>query len=224
MTDQRGLRTLIFAPGFSTADVVTDVSRAAASAWTWSRRTSPSLGGTVEIDSAEGYGMSVKVRLPLTLAIMDGMSIGVGDEVLHPAAGLRRWNRSRSPRAHHQDRSAAPAAWSRCATSSCPSSTSKARLRGAALRLRARRATSWSSSRPRAPAWPCWSTNLLGQQQVVVKNLEANYRKVAGRVRRHDHGRRPRGPDPRCRQPGEAITPLNEAFRSSSVADCCGYS
>ena len=38
------------------------------------------LGGTVEIDSAEGYGMSVKVRLPLTLAIMDGMSIGVGDE------------------------------------------------------------------------------------------------------------------------------------------------
>jgi hypothetical protein len=35
----------------------------------------------VDIDSAEGYGMSVKVRLPLTLAIMDGMSIGVGDEV-----------------------------------------------------------------------------------------------------------------------------------------------
>jgi two-component system, chemotaxis family, sensor kinase CheA len=34
----------------------------------------------VEIDSADGYGMSVKVRLPLTLAIMDGMSIGVGDE------------------------------------------------------------------------------------------------------------------------------------------------
>jgi two-component system, chemotaxis family, sensor kinase CheA len=34
------------------------------------------LGGTVEIDSAEGYGMSVRVRLPLTLAIMDGMSVG----------------------------------------------------------------------------------------------------------------------------------------------------
>jgi two-component system, chemotaxis family, sensor kinase CheA len=38
------------------------------------------LGGTVEIDSAEGHGMSVKVRLPLTLAIMDGMTVGVGDE------------------------------------------------------------------------------------------------------------------------------------------------
>jgi hypothetical protein len=33
-----------------------------------------SLGGTVEIDSAEGYGMRVMVRLPLTLAIMDGMT------------------------------------------------------------------------------------------------------------------------------------------------------
>ena len=32
------------------------------------------------VDSAEGYGMSVKVRLPLTLAIMDGMSVGVGEE------------------------------------------------------------------------------------------------------------------------------------------------
>ena len=40
-----------------------------------------SLGGHVEIDSAEGYGMKVSVRLPLTLAIMDGMSVGVGDEV-----------------------------------------------------------------------------------------------------------------------------------------------
>jgi len=39
------------------------------------------LGGTVEIDSAAGYGMRVSVRLPLTLAIMDGMSVGVGDEV-----------------------------------------------------------------------------------------------------------------------------------------------
>jgi two-component system chemotaxis sensor kinase CheA len=38
------------------------------------------LNGSVEIDSAEGYGMSVKVRLPLTLAIMDGMSVGVGTE------------------------------------------------------------------------------------------------------------------------------------------------
>ena len=71
---------LIFAPGFSTAEVVTDVSGRGVGMDVVKRNIS-SMGGTVEIDSAEGYGMRVSVRLPLTLAIMDGMSVGVGDEV-----------------------------------------------------------------------------------------------------------------------------------------------
>jgi two-component system chemotaxis sensor kinase CheA len=71
---------LIFAPGFSTAEVVTDVSGRGVG-MDVVKRNITALGGSVEIDSAEGYGMSVKVRLPLTLAIMDGMSVGVGDEV-----------------------------------------------------------------------------------------------------------------------------------------------
>ena len=71
---------LIFAPGFSTADVVTDVSGRGVGMDVVKRNIS-SLGGSVEIDSAEGYGMRVSVRLPLTLAIMDGMSVGVGEEV-----------------------------------------------------------------------------------------------------------------------------------------------
>jgi two-component system chemotaxis sensor kinase CheA len=71
---------LIFAPGFSTADVVTDVSGRGVG-MDVVKKNITALGGTVEIDSAEGYGMSVKVRLPLTLAIMDGMSVGVGEEV-----------------------------------------------------------------------------------------------------------------------------------------------
>jgi two-component system chemotaxis sensor kinase CheA len=70
---------LIFAPGFSTADEVTDVSGRGVG-MDVVKRNITSLGGTVELDSAEGYGMSVKVRLPLTMAIMDGMTIGVGDE------------------------------------------------------------------------------------------------------------------------------------------------
>jgi two-component system chemotaxis sensor kinase CheA len=70
---------LIFAPGFSTADVVTDVSGRGVG-MDVVKKNILSLGGSVDIDSAEGYGMSVKVRLPLTLAIMDGMSVGVGDE------------------------------------------------------------------------------------------------------------------------------------------------
>jgi two-component system chemotaxis sensor kinase CheA len=71
--------SLIFAPGFSTADVVTDVSGRGVG-MDVVKKNITSLGGTVEIDSAEGYGMKVSVRLPLTLAIMDGMSVGVGDE------------------------------------------------------------------------------------------------------------------------------------------------
>ncbi len=71
---------LIFAPGFSTAEVVTDVSGRGVG-MDVVKKNITSLGGTVEIDSAEGYGMRVAVRLPLTLAIMDGMSVGVGEEV-----------------------------------------------------------------------------------------------------------------------------------------------
>jgi len=70
---------LIFAPGFSTAEEVTDVSGRGVG-MDVVKKNITALGGTVEIDSAEGYGMKVSVRLPLTLAIMDGMSIGVGDE------------------------------------------------------------------------------------------------------------------------------------------------
>ena len=71
---------LIFAPGFSTAAIVTDVSGRGVG-MDVVKRNIAALNGTVEIDSAEGYGMKVSVRLPLTLAIMDGMSVGVGEEV-----------------------------------------------------------------------------------------------------------------------------------------------
>jgi two-component system chemotaxis sensor kinase CheA len=71
---------LIFAPGFSTAEVVTDVSGRGVG-MDVVKRNITSLNGTVDIESVEGYGMKVSVRLPLTLAIMDGMSVGVGNEV-----------------------------------------------------------------------------------------------------------------------------------------------
>ncbi len=71
---------LIFAPGFSTADEVTDVSGRGVG-MDVVKKNIAALNGSVEIDSAEGYGMRVSVRLPLTLAIMDGMSVGVGEEV-----------------------------------------------------------------------------------------------------------------------------------------------
>ncbi len=79
MTDHE-VWQLIWEPGFSTADQVTDVSGRGVG-MDVVRKNIAALGGTVELDSAEGFGTRVSVRLPLTLAIMDGMSIGVGDEV-----------------------------------------------------------------------------------------------------------------------------------------------
>jgi len=70
---------LIFAPGFSTADAVTDVSGRGVG-MDVVRKNIAALGGAVEIDSVEGQGMGVRVRLPLTLAIMDSMSVRVADE------------------------------------------------------------------------------------------------------------------------------------------------
>jgi len=70
---------LIFEPGFSTADVVTDVSGRGVG-MDVVRRNISALGGSVEIESAAGLGTRMTVRLPLTLAIMDGMSIAIGGE------------------------------------------------------------------------------------------------------------------------------------------------
>jgi len=70
---------LIWEPGFSTADQISDVSGRGVG-MDVVRKNITALNGTVELDSAEGYGTRVTIRLPLTLAIMDGMSIGVGGE------------------------------------------------------------------------------------------------------------------------------------------------
>ena len=70
---------LIFEPGFSTADVVTDVSGRGVG-MDVVRRNISALNGSVEIESAAGIGTRMTVRLPLTLAIMDGMSIAIGGE------------------------------------------------------------------------------------------------------------------------------------------------
>jgi two-component system, chemotaxis family, sensor kinase CheA len=71
---------LIFAPGFSTAEVVTDVSGRGVG-MDVVKRNITSMGGTVDIRSARGLGTTISVSLPLTLAILDGMSVKVGDEI-----------------------------------------------------------------------------------------------------------------------------------------------
>lgn len=71
---------LIFAPGFSTAEQVTDVSGRGVG-MDVVKRNITGMGGTVEIQSAKGFGSSIRISLPLTLAILDGMLVKVGEEI-----------------------------------------------------------------------------------------------------------------------------------------------
>ncbi|MBL1293245.1 MAG: chemotaxis protein CheA [Thiotrichales bacterium] len=70
---------LIFQPGFSTADVVSDVSGRGVG-MDVVRRNIRDLGGKVEIHSETGVGTVMLIRLPLTLAILDGQLVSVGKQ------------------------------------------------------------------------------------------------------------------------------------------------
>jgi two-component system chemotaxis sensor kinase CheA len=70
---------LIFEPGFSTAEAVTDVSGRGVG-MDVVRRNIESIGGAVEIESTAGEGSVFRIRLPLTLAIVDGMCVSVTDQ------------------------------------------------------------------------------------------------------------------------------------------------
>lgn len=71
---------LIYAPGFSTAAVVTDVSGRGVG-MDVVKKNIESIGGRVEVTSRHGLGSNVSIRLPLTLAILDGLSVAVGDQI-----------------------------------------------------------------------------------------------------------------------------------------------
>ncbi|MDF2182575.1 chemotaxis protein CheA [Neptuniibacter sp. CAU 1671] len=78
MSDQE-INDLIFRPGFSTADAVSDLSGRGVG-MDVVRRNIESLGGHVSLNSEPGMGSTFSVKLPLTLAILDGQLIGVGPE------------------------------------------------------------------------------------------------------------------------------------------------
>jgi len=74
------IHRLIFQPGFSTADQVSDVSGRGVG-MDVVRRNVKDLGGTVDVQSEQGKGTTFTIRLPLTLAILDGQLIRVGREI-----------------------------------------------------------------------------------------------------------------------------------------------
>jgi len=71
---------LIFAPGFSTAEVVTEISGRGVG-MDVVKRNIQSLGGQVLLSSTPAQGTTVRIALPLTLAILDGMLVQVGQEI-----------------------------------------------------------------------------------------------------------------------------------------------
>jgi len=73
------LLALVFAPGFSTAEKVTDLSGRGVG-MDVVRRNIDGMRGTISIESVDGEGATITIRLPLTLAIIDGFGVGVGDE------------------------------------------------------------------------------------------------------------------------------------------------
>ncbi len=76
LTEQE-IHQLIFEPGFSTAAAVTNLSGRGVG-MDVVRRNIEALRGTIEIDSVEGQGTTMRIRLPLTLAIIDGFLVGIG--------------------------------------------------------------------------------------------------------------------------------------------------
>ncbi|WP_426336113.1 chemotaxis protein CheA [Pseudoduganella sp. R-31] len=167
---------LIFAPGFSTAETVTDVSGRGVG-MDVVKRNITAMGGTVDIRSAKGFGTTISISLPLTLAILDGMLIQTGDEVYILPLGFVL-------------ESLQPA----------PEDVKEISGKGRVIKVR-------GEYLPLIPLYQIFDIaprftdptqgilvivetegkkaclfvdELVGQQQVVVKNLESNYRKVTG--------------------------------------------
>ncbi len=79
--DDQALYQLIFAPGFSTADSISNLSGRGVG-MDVVKRSIDALRGSIELDSVPGKGCGVRIRLPLTLAIIDGFLVSVGDTPL----------------------------------------------------------------------------------------------------------------------------------------------
>ncbi len=167
---------LIFAPGFSTAEKVTDVSGRGVG-MDVVKKNIQALGGTVELSSPAGSGTKVLIRLPLTLASLDGMSVGVGDEVF--IVPLGSVVESLQPKPEQIKRMAGEGTVVKVRNEYLPLMDLRDWfLLPGALRLAQESIVVIVESEGRKLAMQV--DELVGQQQVVIKSLEANYRRVRG--------------------------------------------
>lgn len=175
MTDG-ALWPLIFEPGFSTAELVSDVSGRGVGLDVVKKNIS-AMGGRVDIETVQGIGTRMTVRLPLTLAIVDGMSIAVGDEVfvlplndiieaLQPEPGQIRTLAGSERLIQVRDEYLPVVSLHQLFGCQGPV-TDYAMGIVVVVEAEGRRAALLVDA-------------LLGQHQVVIKSLEANFRRVAG--------------------------------------------
>lgn len=167
---------LIFSPGFSTAKEVTDVSGRGVG-MDVVKRNIQGMGGRVEIQSKKGEGTNTRVVLPLTLAILDGMSIKVGAEtfILPLTAVLE----SLQPTKEDMYAMAGDDVVLKVRDEYLPVIAIHEVLdvQGAITDPTKSIAVIVQGEGRR---YAMLVDELIGQQQVVVKNLEDNYRKVPG--------------------------------------------
>jgi len=169
---------MIFAPGFSTAAVITDVSGRGVG-MDVVKKNIEGIGGRVEIASRQGEGstITITIRLPLTLAILDGLSIAVGDQIyivplsfiiesLQPnAAEIKEI--SGQGQVIHVRGEYLPVIALHQVFNITPKVTNPAE--GILVLLEAE-----------GKKVALFVDDLVGQHQVVIKSLETNYRKVVG--------------------------------------------
>ncbi len=170
------VHAFIFRPGFSTAQEVTEVSGRGVG-MDVVRRNVEALGGTISIRTDRGAGTQFRITLPLTLAILDGQAVRVGGHTyILPLVSIIESIQPRPEQLH------APAGIAEVVL-----------VRGQPVpivRLHRLFAISGACDDPRRGLLVIVEhegrlaailvDELLGQQQVVIKNLEANYRKVEG--------------------------------------------
>lgn len=171
LTDEQAY-DLIFAPGFSTADVVTDLSGRGVG-MDVVRKNIDELGGRVTLRSQPGAGTTIAIRLPLTLAIIAGQLVRVAGQVLVvPLLGIVETVQIRPG-----------------AIATLPDGARLFRFRGEYVPVlhlarcfygRAGAEELLVVAEAQGRRIGIVVDELLGQQQVVIKNLETNYRPVRG--------------------------------------------
>ena len=166
---------LIFQAGFSTAAEVTDVSGRGVG-MDVVRRNIESIGGRIEIESSQGEGSAFYIHLPLTLAIVDGMCVSVGDQIF--VIPLLNVIESFQPTASQvKTLGNDKVLWIRDQYWPLVSLTQLMQVDDGITEPTKGIVVLLESSKKR---YGVLVDSLVGQQQVVIKSLEQHYKKVAG--------------------------------------------